>query len=129
LIELLSFIDISNHWKIARKKYILIDKQDCKQEENMCLGIPSKIISIENSNAKIDVYGAQRDISLLLLEEPVNIGDYVIVHAGFAIQKLQEDVAKETLGYFDQYLQALAVEEGMIEQPVKKTKAKTKKKS
>jgi hydrogenase expression/formation protein HypC len=94
----------------------------------MCLGIPSKIISIEDSRAKIDVYGAQRDISLILLEEQVNIGDYVIVHAGFAIQKLQEDVAKETLGYFDQYLQAVAVEEGMIEQPVKKSKARTKKK-
>lgn len=92
----------------------------------MCLGIPSKIISIEDSRAKIDVYGAQRDISLMLLEDQVNVGDYVIVHAGFAIQKLQEDVAKETLGYFDQYLQALAVEEGMIEQPVKKTKAKAK---
>jgi hydrogenase expression/formation protein HypC len=92
----------------------------------MCLGIPSKIISIEDSRAKIDVYGAQRDISLMLLEEQVNVGDYVIVHAGFAIQKLQEDVAKETLGYFDQYLQALAVEEGMIEQPTKKTKIKVK---
>ena len=92
----------------------------------MCLGIPSKIISIEDSRAKIDVYGAQRDISLMLLEEQVNVGDYVIVHAGFAIQKLQEDVAKETLGYFDQYLQALAVEEGMIEQPAKKTKTKVK---
>jgi hypothetical protein len=38
-------------------------------------------------------------------------------------------VAKETLGYFDQYLQALAVEEGMIEQPVKKTKTRIKKKN
>jgi hydrogenase expression/formation protein HypC len=94
----------------------------------MCLGIPSKIISIDDSRAIIDVYGARRDISLMLLEEPVNIGDYVIVHAGFAIQKLQEDIAKETLGYFDQYLQAVAIEEGMIEQPVKKTKAKAKKK-
>lgn len=94
----------------------------------MCLGIPSKIISIDDSRAIIDVYGARRDISLMLLEEPVNIGDYVIVHAGFAIQKLQEDIAKETLGYFDQYLQAVAIEEGMIEQPVKKTKARAKKK-
>lgn len=94
----------------------------------MCLGIPSKIISIDDSRAIIDVYGARRDISLMLLEEPVNIGDYVIVHAGFAIQKLQEDIAKETLGYFDQYLQAVAIEEGMIEQPIKKTKAKAKKK-
>jgi len=73
----------------------------------MCLGIPSKIISIENSNAVIDVYGAQRNISLMLLSEKVKIGDYVLVHAGFAIQKLQDDVAQETLGYFNEYLASL----------------------
>lgn len=73
----------------------------------MCLGIPSKIIKIDNSRATIDVYGAQRDISLLLLEEPVEIGDYVLVHAGFAIQKLQEQDAKETLALFDQYLEVI----------------------
>jgi hydrogenase expression/formation protein HypC len=73
----------------------------------MCLGIPSKIISIEGQNAVIDVYGAQRQISLLVLDEPVALGDYVIVHAGFAIQKLREDIAKETLGYFNTYLSEL----------------------
>ncbi len=49
----------------------------------MCLGIPSKSIRVEGSNATVYVYGAQRDISLLVLDEPVNIGDFVIVHAGF----------------------------------------------
>jgi hydrogenase expression/formation protein HypC len=73
----------------------------------MCLAIPSKIIKLEGSNATVDVYGAQRNISLLVLDEPVNIGDYVVVHAGFAIQKLREDVAKETLGYFNTYLKEL----------------------
>jgi hydrogenase expression/formation protein HypC len=92
----------------------------------MCLGIPSKIISIENLKATIDVYGAQRDISLMLLENEVKVGDYVIVHAGFAIQKLQEDVAKETLGYFNQYLEALDAE-GFAQQTATKTKKKTKK--
>jgi hydrogenase expression/formation protein HypC len=66
----------------------------------MCLAVPSKIIRIKNSIATIDVYGAQRDISLLLIEDSVGIGDYVLVHAGFAIQKLQEDIAEETLGLF-----------------------------
>lgn len=66
----------------------------------MCLAVPSKIIRIKNSTATIDVYGAQRDISLLLIDEDVNIGDYVLVHAGFAIQKLQQDIAEETLGLF-----------------------------
>jgi hydrogenase expression/formation protein HypC len=69
----------------------------------MCLAIPSKIIEIRDSSATIDVYGAQRDISLLLLEDNVHVGDYVLVHAGFAIQKLQEDEAEETLKLFDQY--------------------------
>ncbi len=92
----------------------------------MCIGIPSKIISIENLKATIDVYGAQRDISLMLLENEVQVGDYVIVHAGFAIQKLQEDIAKETLGYFNQYLEALNAEE-FVQQPATKAKKKTKK--
>ena len=92
----------------------------------MCIGIPSKIISIENLKATIDVYGAQRDISLMLLENEVQVGDYVIVHAGFAIQKLQEDIAKETLGYFNQYLEALDTE-GFTQQPA--TKAKKNKKT
>jgi hydrogenase expression/formation protein HypC len=78
-----------------------------KRRKKMCLGIPSKIIRMEGSNATVDVYGAQRDISLLVLDEPVNIEDYVIVHAGFAIQKLHEDMAKETLGYFNTYLKEL----------------------
>ena len=86
----------------------------------MCLGIPSKIIKIDNSRATIDVYGAQRDISLLLLEEPVKIGDYVLVHAGFAIQKLQEQDAKETLALFDQYLEAIN------EEPLSKKKKSKK---
>ena len=93
----------------------------------MCLAIPSKIISIEDSRATIDVYGAQRNISIMLLEDEVKVGDYVIVHAGFAIQKLQEDVAKETLGYFNQYLEALQQTENP-KQAVKKTRRRTKKK-
>ena len=62
----------------------------------MCLAIPSKIIKIQNNMATIDVEGVQRQTSLLLLED-ARVGDYVIVHAGFAIQKLDEASAQETL--------------------------------
>ena len=62
----------------------------------MCLAIPSKIIKIENNMATIDVEGVQREASLLLLED-ARVGDYVIVHAGFAISKLDEAAAQETL--------------------------------
>ncbi len=62
----------------------------------MCLAIPSKITKIENEMATIDVDGVQREASLLLLAD-AEVGDYVIVHAGFAIQKIDEADAQETL--------------------------------
>ncbi len=62
----------------------------------MCLAIPSKIVKIDNNMATIDVDGVRREASLLLLED-AQVGDYVIVHAGFAIQKIDEAAAMETL--------------------------------
>lgn len=62
----------------------------------MCLAIPSRIIKIENDMGTVDVDGVKRDVSLLMIEEP-QIGDYVIVHAGFAIKKIDEVVAYESL--------------------------------
>ncbi len=62
----------------------------------MCLAIPSKVIKIEDSIGTIDVDGVIREASLLLLED-VKVGDYVIVHAGFAINKIDEKAAMETL--------------------------------
>jgi hydrogenase expression/formation protein HypC len=62
----------------------------------MCLAIPSKIVRIENNVATIDVDGVQREASLLLVENP-EVGDYVVVHAGFAINKINEEDALESL--------------------------------
>jgi hydrogenase expression/formation protein HypC len=62
----------------------------------MCLAIPSKITHIDNEIATIDVDGVKRSASLMLLED-ATIGDYVIVHAGFAIKKLDEASATETI--------------------------------
>jgi len=62
----------------------------------MCLAIPSMITRIDGGTATIDVAGVQRQTSLVLLED-ARVGDYVIVHAGFAIQKLDPQAALETL--------------------------------
>jgi hydrogenase expression/formation protein HypC len=62
----------------------------------MCLAIPSKVVHIENEMATIDVEGAKRKASLLLLED-VEVGNWVIVHAGFAIHKIDEADAMESL--------------------------------
>lgn len=62
----------------------------------MCLAIPSRITKIEEEMAVIDVDGVQRRASLLLLDD-ARVGDYVIVHAGFAIKRIDENDALETL--------------------------------
>ena len=64
----------------------------------MCLGIPAKIIKIENGMGTIDMDGTRREVSLLL-QEDAGVGDYVIVHAGFAIHRVDEEEALESLKF------------------------------
>ncbi len=52
----------------------------------MCLAVPAKIVELNNATATISVEGALREIDVSLIEEP-RLGDYVLVHAGFAIHK------------------------------------------
>lgn len=77
----------------------------------MCLAIPSKIVAIENEMAVLDVDGVKRKASLLLLEAPC-VGDWVIVHAGFAIQKIDETAARETLELLRESLALVEGENG-----------------
>jgi len=63
----------------------------------MCLGVPMQIVSIDGTDAVAEIDGVRREASLMLLDEAVAEGDYVIVHAGFAITRLDEAEALETL--------------------------------
>ena len=63
----------------------------------MCVGVPMQVVSIDNCNAITEIDGVRREASLMLLAEELNVGDFVIVHAGFAISKLDEEDARETL--------------------------------
>jgi hydrogenase expression/formation protein HypC len=62
----------------------------------MCLAIPAKIVNIEDQMGTVDMAGIQRKVSLILLED-AQVGDYVIVHAGFGIHKIDEQAAMESL--------------------------------
>ncbi len=62
----------------------------------MCLGIPVTVIESNGQSAVVEIGGARREISLLLLDG-VAPGDWVILHAGFAIQKMDEEEAEKTL--------------------------------
>jgi len=63
----------------------------------MCLAIPAEIIQISDDMATVRVGEALRKASLLLLPEPAQLGDYVIVHAGFALHKVDPVEAQESL--------------------------------
>lgn len=63
----------------------------------MCLAIPSEITRIEDEMATIRVGETLRKASLMLLPEPAQVGDYVIVHAGFALHKVDPQEAQESL--------------------------------
>ncbi len=62
----------------------------------MCLGVPMLVKTIENEVAVCEIDGVQREASLMMLEN-VRIGDYVLIHAGFAIEKIDEQEAALTL--------------------------------
>lgn len=62
----------------------------------MCLSIPAKVISIEGNMAKVSIGGSVTNASLQLIED-VNVGDYVLLHTGFAIEKIDETEAEETM--------------------------------
>ncbi|SEN54186.1 HypC/HybG/HupF family hydrogenase formation chaperone [Nitrosomonas marina] len=68
----------------------------------MCLAIPAKVEQFTaDENAIVELSGIRKEISLALVDE-VNPGDYVIVHAGYAIQKLDVEEAEQTLALFEE---------------------------
>lgn len=68
----------------------------------MCLSIPAKIVSIEGDKAMVSVGGTEVEAGLHLIDD-AKVGDYVLVHTGFAIQKISEEEAKETLELFKEF--------------------------
>ncbi|MEA3354773.1 MAG: HypC/HybG/HupF family hydrogenase formation chaperone [Campylobacterota bacterium] len=80
----------------------------------MCLSIPSKVTKIdkEKNTATVDTMGVSRDASLDLTEEgSVDIGDYVLIHIGFVMNKIDEQDALDSLETYREILEALGDEE------------------
>jgi hydrogenase expression/formation protein HypC len=74
----------------------------------MCLAIPARVVEINDSDqAIVDLGGVRKDVSLALVED-VKVGDYVIIHVGYALTRLDPDEAEKTL--------ALMAEAGLTEQ-------------
>lgn len=71
----------------------------------MCLAIPARVMSVNGEKAQVDFgEGVLRDVNVTLVD--AKVGEYVLVHAGYAIQKMEEKEAKETLALWNEILSA-----------------------
>ncbi len=82
----------------------------------MCLAIPSKVVELhEDGTATVDTMGVKRKVSLELMQEEVSPGDYVLIHVGFVIQKLDEEEALKSLELFEELVHEMEEEEEFYE--------------
>lgn len=78
----------------------------------MCLSIPSKVVEIDDNNmATVDTMGIKRHVSLDLISDEINIGDYILIHVGFAMNKIDEAEALQSLEVYREMLEAMEEEE------------------
>jgi hydrogenase expression/formation protein HypC len=70
----------------------------------MCLSVPAKVVEVRNNVGRVEVGGTVREISMDLCPE-ARIGDYVLIHAGFAIQQLDQEDAEETIQLLKQLVE------------------------
>jgi len=70
----------------------------------MCLAIPAKVLEIQGDIAKVDFgQGVAREVNVMLVD--ARVGEYVLVHAGYAIEKLDQEAAEESLRYWREILE------------------------
>ncbi|MBN2964154.1 HypC/HybG/HupF family hydrogenase formation chaperone [Sulfurospirillum sp. T05] len=74
----------------------------------MCLSIPSKVVEIdENNMATVDTMGVRRQVTLDLIDEKVEVGEYILIHVGYAMGKISEAEALESLKIYEEIVQMM----------------------
>jgi hydrogenase expression/formation protein HypC len=94
----------------------------------MCLGVPGKVLAIDGLNATVDFFGVKKELRLDIVDEPVQVGDYVLNHVGFAIRRIPPEEVQETLALFDQILDVSGAREDLMAADVKSEIAAAKQK-
>jgi hydrogenase expression/formation protein HypC len=70
----------------------------------MCLGVPGKVVRINGSVATVDFWGVRKDVRLEVVDEPVQPGDYILNHVGYAIRRIPADEIAATLALYEELL-------------------------
>jgi hydrogenase expression/formation protein HypC len=71
----------------------------------MCLGVPGKVVEVKGLVATVDFWGVRREVRLDIVDEPVQAGDYILNHVGFAIRRIPSEEIEQTLYLYEQLLQ------------------------
>jgi hydrogenase expression/formation protein HypC len=74
----------------------------------MCLGVPGRVVEVDELTALVDFWGVRRRVRLDLVDEPVATGDYVLNHVGFAIRRIPPDDVDGTLALYEQLIKEAA---------------------
>lgn len=70
----------------------------------MCLGVPGRIVAVDGQIATVDFWGVRRQVRLDLVDAPVNVGDYILNHVGFAIRRIPDEEIAGTLALYEELL-------------------------
>lgn len=70
----------------------------------MCLGVVGRIIEIDGATAVVDFWGVRKKVRLETLDSPVNPGDHILNHAGFAIRRVPDEMVEETMAFYDEII-------------------------
>ncbi len=70
----------------------------------MCLGVPGRVVEVHGMMATVDFWGVQREVRLDIVDQSVQVGDYILNHVGFAIRKIPAEEIGETLALYEQLL-------------------------
>jgi hydrogenase expression/formation protein HypC len=80
----------------------------------MCLGVPGRIVAVDGSVATVDFWGVRRQVRLDVVDEPVQPGDYILNHVGYAIRRIPASEIDATLALYEELLRRAAAEDDLM---------------
>jgi len=85
----------------------------------MCLGVPGRIVAINGLVATADFWGMRREVRLELVDQPVEVGDYILNHVGYAIRRIPEIEIQATLDLYEELLREAGASNDLMAADVK----------
>jgi len=80
----------------------------------MCLGVPGRIVAVDGDVATVDFWGVQRQVRLDVVDEPVQPGDYILNHVGYAIRRIPSEEIGATLALYEELLRHAEADEDLM---------------